>query len=249
MLARVGCSGPPPRFGMGPLNCQIRHATGLVSRICAPKRGITGPTRPARAKAATQAAVPGLQAHRWFVEEVEHPKLSMCIAHDDNGRLVCASFGKIRGRGQVLRTANKLGISDLRAHTSSPSRAATQIRAYLDGELREFDLPLAPHGTAFELQAWAALCEIPWGTTRSYKQQAAAIGRGPGSARAVGRANGANPIAIVIPCHRVLGADGSLTGFGGGLDTKAMLLALESKQRSLFAAELGAAAPAKEVQV
>jgi methylated-DNA-[protein]-cysteine S-methyltransferase len=111
---------------------------------------------------------------------------------------------------------------------------AAQLAAYFAGERREFDLPLAPAGSAFQLQVWAALQTIPYGGTWSYGELAASIGKGPVAARAVGLANGANPISIVIPCHRVIGADGSLTGYGGGLDRKRFLLELE--QPSLFTA-------------
>jgi methylated-DNA-[protein]-cysteine S-methyltransferase len=107
------------------------------------------------------------------------------------------------------------------------ARAAEQLREYFAGERREFDLPLAPSGTEFQLACWRALTEIPYGETRSYGEQAARIGR-PDRARAVGAANGANPIAIIQPCHRVIGADGSLVGFGGGLETKRRLLDLEA---------------------
>jgi methylated-DNA-[protein]-cysteine S-methyltransferase len=106
-------------------------------------------------------------------------------------------------------------------------RAAQQLSEYFAGERREFDLPLAPSGTDFQLACWRALAEIPYGETRSYGQQADRIGK-PDRARAVGAANGANPIAIVLPCHRVIGADGSLVGFGGGLETKRRLLDLEA---------------------
>jgi methylated-DNA-[protein]-cysteine S-methyltransferase len=107
------------------------------------------------------------------------------------------------------------------------ARAAEQLREYFAGERREFDLPLAPAGTEFQLACWNALAEIPYGDTRSYGQQADRIGK-PDRARAVGAANGANPIAIILPCHRVIGADGSLVGFGGGLETKRRLLDLEA---------------------
>lgn len=109
--------------------------------------------------------------------------------------------------------------------------ATSQLRAYFAGELREFDLPLAPHGTPFQQAVWAALREIPYGHTISYAELAAAVGR-PRSARAVGAANGRNPIAVVVPCHRVIGASGALTGYGGGLDRKRLLLDLEAGQRS-----------------
>ena len=102
-----------------------------------------------------------------------------------------------------------------------------QLRSYFAGELTEFDVPLAPRGSEFQLRVWNALLEIPYGETASYGEIAARIGR-PGMARAVGRANARNPIAIVCPCHRVIGGDGSLTGYAGGLDTKRALLELES---------------------
>ena len=108
-----------------------------------------------------------------------------------------------------------------------------QLRAYFDGELREFDLPLAPEGTEFQLRVWQSLRAIPYGETLSYAQLAQKIGN-PKAVRAVGLANGSNPIPIIIPCHRVIGSDGSLTGFGGGLPNKKKLLALESRQMSLL---------------
>ena len=102
--------------------------------------------------------------------------------------------------------------------------AAAQLEAYFAGELTTFDLPLDLHGTEFQRQCWLALATIPYGQTVSYGEQARRIGLGPDSARAVGAANGQNPLPIVLPCHRVIGADGSLTGFGGGLDIKRRLL-------------------------
>lgn len=107
--------------------------------------------------------------------------------------------------------------------------ARRQLDQYFAGKRREFDLPLAPKGTPFQQQAWAALLTIPYGVTRSYGQQASAIGK-PAAVRAVGLANGRNPIAIVIPCHRVIGANGSLTGYGGGVERKKLLLDLEQGQ-------------------
>ena len=104
--------------------------------------------------------------------------------------------------------------------------AKRQLVAYFAGELTEFDLPLAPEGTPFQLSVWQALRRIPYGKTVSYGAIAESIGR-PSASRAVGAANGANPLPIVVPCHRVIGSTGKLTGFGGGLDTKAALLALE----------------------
>ena len=113
------------------------------------------------------------------------------------------------------------------------ARAAAQLHEYFAGARRSFDLPLAPHGTPFQLQVLDALRFIPYGATCSYADIARQIGR-PAAVRAVGAANGRNPLPIVIPCHRVIGASGKLVGFGGGLDTKRRLLDLESgRQMSL----------------
>ncbi len=109
------------------------------------------------------------------------------------------------------------------------AEAAVQLRAYFAGDRTAFDLPLAPRGTEFQRSVWSALLEIPYGQTTTYSAIAATISR-PAAVRAVGAANGANPIPIIIPCHRVIGANGSLTGFGGGLDVKRQLLALEARQ-------------------
>ncbi|MCW2964085.1 MAG: ogt [Actinomycetia bacterium] len=102
--------------------------------------------------------------------------------------------------------------------------AADQLDAYFAGELIEFDLPLDLDGTEFQQQCWLALATIPYGQTVSYGEQARRLGLGPDAARAVGAANGQNPLPLVLPCHRVIGADGSLTGFGGGLHLKRFLL-------------------------
>jgi methylated-DNA-[protein]-cysteine S-methyltransferase len=102
-----------------------------------------------------------------------------------------------------------------------------QLEEYFAGERQEFELDLAPSGTPFQLSVWRALRAIPYGETASYGEIAAAVGQ-PGAARAVGGANNRNPIAIVVPCHRVIGASGSLTGYGGGLPRKERLLALEA---------------------
>ena len=103
-----------------------------------------------------------------------------------------------------------------------------QLDGYFCGNLTRFDHPLDPVGTEFQLKVWRALCRIPYGETRAYGQIARAIGQ-PGAARAVGLANNHNPLPIVVPCHRVIGADGSLTGYGGGLPRKRKLLDLEAR--------------------
>ena len=107
--------------------------------------------------------------------------------------------------------------------------AARQLECYLAGELKEFSLPLAPEGTDFMKKTWSCLCEIPYGKTATYKEIAAKVGN-PFAARAVGLANNRNPIPIFIPCHRVIGSDGSLTGYRGGLELKKLLLDLEKNR-------------------
>ncbi len=138
--------------------------------------------------------------------------------------------------GNLLAARNEHGITSI-SFRGSPHEEWTrddgafddlreQLRAYFAKELRVFKLPLAPRGTTFQLDVWRALQEIPYGETRSYSQIARVIGK-PEAIRAVGAANGANPLPIVVPCHRVIGSNGSLTGFGGGLAAKRFLLDLE----------------------
>lgn len=121
-----------------------------------------------------------------------------------------------------------------KAEPDSPTpllrQAARQLEEYFAGRRKVFDLPLNPQGTPFQQKVWRALCAVPYGQTASYGRIAAAVGS-PKACRAVGMANHANPIAIFIPCHRIIGSDGSLTGYGGGLDIKRALLALEAKHR------------------
>lgn len=161
---------------------------------------------------------------RWRVEHVDHPEfpVHLAVAEDGSGELLTAvSLGD---RSWIDRLAQRLGV---RLHEGDGrSHAALQLREYLDGQRRDFDLRLLAHGSEFERKAWAVLLGIPFGETRSYAEQARAINVS-GAARAVGRANGRNPIPIVVPCHRVIGSDGSLTGFAGGLALKRWLLAHE----------------------
>lgn len=112
--------------------------------------------------------------------------------------------------------------------TAMLKMAAAQLTEYLQGSRKAFELPLAPEGTEFERAVWDALLTIPYGETRSYGEIAAQLGK-PKASRAVGRANGRNPVSIFIPCHRVIGADGSATGYAGGTELKLRLLALEQK--------------------
>ncbi len=144
----------------------------------------------------------------------------------------------LAGEGRVLRNLRMVD------QTYEPSRsdwllddrafpdAVEQLDAYFAGELQEFDLRLELNGTDFQRRVWAALRTIPYGETRSYGQIAEQIGA-PSAFRAVGLANGHNPIAVIVPCHRVIGANGGLTGFGGGLDRKRALLNLENNTANL----------------
>jgi methylated-DNA-[protein]-cysteine S-methyltransferase len=126
-----------------------------------------------------------------------------------------AGLSSVRFHARPTKTADSCGILD---------ETADQLEAYFAGELIDFDLPLDLHGTEFQRQCWLALATIPYGQTVSYGEQARRLGLGPEAARAVGAANGQNPLPVVLPCHRVIGADGSLTGFGGGLHVKRFLL-------------------------
>jgi methylated-DNA-[protein]-cysteine S-methyltransferase len=134
---------------------------------------------------------------------------------DDDGAITRLDFG---GRELAAADGDEGAALD---------DAAAQLTEYLAGERTMFDLPLRASGNAFERLVWAELARIPYGETASYGEIARRIGH-PGAARAVGRANARNPIAIVVPCHRVIGSDGSLTGYAGGLDLKRALLALEA---------------------
>ena len=111
-------------------------------------------------------------------------------------------------------------------HNRWMNQAAEELRAYFAGNLRHFSVPLDMEGTEFQLHVWRQLTKIPYGETRSYAQVAEAVGR-PKAVRAVGAANGSNPVAIIVPCHRVIGSNGKLTGYGGGLPMKKRLLELE----------------------
>ncbi len=143
--------------------------------------------------------------------------------------------GNAQGLQQVIfgsESRPRAGSEHWRADAAPLRGAIEQIEAYLAGELPEFNLALCPKGTPFQQRAWQALQRIPYGETRSYAEQAVAIGA-PQAVRAVGAANGRNPLPIVIPCHRVIGSNGSLTGFGGGLAVKQWLLRLEAMRSVL----------------
>jgi methylated-DNA-[protein]-cysteine S-methyltransferase len=159
-----------------------------------------------------------------FYTTFESPVGPLLLAGDSNAlRMVSFETGKHAAPPRP----------DWKQNVPAFAEVIRQLQAYFRGELKEFDLPLAMEGTEFQIRVWNALCAIPYGETISYAQLAQRIGN-PKAVRAVGLANGSNPIPIIVPCHRVIGSDGSLTGFGGGLSTKKKLLELESKQMSLL---------------
>ena len=138
---------------------------------------------------------------------------------EENGALV-----EVRWNFDLPRDAAPMALPS----TPLLRQAAAELAAYFAGALREFTVPLAPKGTPFQQKVWAALREIPYGETRSYKEIAAMVGNEK-ACRAVGMANNRNPLPIFIPCHRVVGADGKLVGYAGGLDVKTFLLNLEKE--------------------
>ena len=143
------------------------------------------------------------------------------------GRLLVAGDGA--GVRQIMFAEGRHEVQPGPGWQENPAalgEALGQLGSYFAGSLREFTLPLAPEGTPFQRRVWQELLKIPYGATISYGELARRLGN-PGASRAVGLANGANPISIVIPCHRVIGSDGKLTGYGGGLKNKQWLLALE----------------------
>ncbi len=145
--------------------------------------------------------------------------------------------GDKRGLSHVLFPENRhpaRGRDDWHYAPDALPEAREQLLQFLHGERNSFDLVLAPCGTPFQLRVWQALALIPFGQTWSYLQLAQHLGK-PSATRAVGAANGRNPLPIILPCHRVIGSNGALTGFGGGLETKAALLRLEQRQAPLFA--------------
>jgi methylated-DNA-[protein]-cysteine S-methyltransferase len=152
----------------------------------------------------------------WF-DEFQTPVGPLVVAADDEGlRHVLFENGKYGARGRDSWTRDAQALREPRE----------QILAYFAGERRRFDLPLRPLGTPFQVKVWTTLATIPFGATWSYGELAVRIGA-PTAVRAVGAANGRNPLPIVLPCHRVIGADGRLTGFGGGLPMKQFLLVHE----------------------
>ena len=158
-----------------------------------------------------------------FYTHYDSPLGNMLLAADERGlRLISFASGKRPERPQ----------SDWQQNRAPFVETIRQLRSYFEGELENFDLPLSLEGTEFQLRVWRSLCDIPYGRTISYGQLACRVGN-PKGARAVGLANGSNPIPIIVPCHRVIGTNGSLVGYGGGLSIKKALLFLEKQHEFL----------------
>jgi methylated-DNA-[protein]-cysteine S-methyltransferase len=152
-----------------------------------------------------------------------------CEISSPAGRLLLADDGHGLCRIHFQDGPHPMAIPDGWEHADEPfGHAIAQLAAYFAGRLRRFDVTIAPEGTPFQREVWTALTEIPYGETVSYGELTRRLGR-PNASRAVGAANGRNPIPILVPCHRVVGANGALTGFGGGLPIKRMLLDLEAQ--------------------
>ncbi len=174
-----------------------------------------------------------------YADLVPSPLVDVLVAVDEDGALQHLDFVGRHTREELVRRIEKKG----KTVVWEPARCAhvrTQLEEYFRGERRGFELELAPEGTPFQKSVWKALCDIPYGETISYGELARRVGS-PNASRAVGRANGTNPISLVVPCHRVIGADGKLTGYGGGLPTKRALLDFESGQRSFLPSGAGTA--------
>jgi methylated-DNA-[protein]-cysteine S-methyltransferase len=168
--------------------------------------------------------MPVVEAQVVHYTEIESPLGPLLLVADDSG---LREINFVNGRHAVTPNPSwEKGDAPFRDVTE-------QLNAYFSGELEVFDLKLAPRGTPFQLEVWKKLCDIPFGETISYGELARRIAN-PNASRAVGLANGSNPIPIVIPCHRVIGSNGKLTGYGGGLPIKEKLLALERKQLRLL---------------
>ena len=176
----------------------------------------------------------------FFLTRYRGPLGAYVLASSKKG-IVCV---KTEGQAETYLARWKREKIELKENGEHNLSLKRQLDAYFKRKLRQFTIPLDLRGTSFQLQVWDFLCNIPWGETRAYRQIAEALGR-PKASRAVGRAVGTNPAAIVVPCHRVIGSNGTLTGYGGGLDRKAALLKLEGSDVSQQERDISNAAPPK----
>ena len=160
---------------------------------------------------------------KYYFDTFSTPAGKFSVALNEIGAVVATAFGGL------TELRKRLHGEDLLPEPTRCAAVRSQVLEFFGGKRHEFDVPLSPVGTTFQKQVWAELQRIPFGETRSYAQLAKALGR-PQAARAVGRANATNPICLLVPCHRVIGADGSLTGFAFGEDIKRRLLELEQRE-------------------
>ncbi len=170
----------------------------------------------------------------FYYHRISSPIGDLGLVVDESERLVRIAF--LAGVDEPLPAALERYFDrgdELVEDAARGRRARAQLEQYFAGERREFDLELAPRGTEFQQRVWQDLLDIPAGQTRTYSEIARRLGR-PGAARAVGRANATNPIPIIVPCHRVIGANGTLTGYAGGLEIKQGLLEIEGFARLPF---------------
>jgi methylated-DNA-[protein]-cysteine S-methyltransferase len=173
---------------------------------------------------------------------VREPTFYSCVASPIGDLMLVSNGAALTGVSMQVHERGPVIGDEWRRDDDLLGPARDQLQAYFDGELVDFDLPLAPGGTAFQRRVWDELCRIPFGDTISYAELARRLGQ-PTATRAVGAANGRNPIAVIVPCHRVIGADGTLTGYGGGLDRKQWLLRHEAAVLARRCSPLGQSRP------
>jgi methylated-DNA-[protein]-cysteine S-methyltransferase len=160
--------------------------------------------------------------------DLHAPRLSHIVSSPIGRLLLIGDGHALTGLWMVDADRHSARVEDgLEPSPATFNEVATQLEEYFAGDRKEFTVPLAPSGTPFQLAVWTQLTKIPYGSTTSYGDIARALGKRLVASRAVGLANGANPISVIVPCHRVIGSDGSLTGYGGGLERKDLLLRLE----------------------
>jgi methylated-DNA-[protein]-cysteine S-methyltransferase len=160
--------------------------------------------------------------------DLSAPRLSHIVSSPIGRLLLLGDGHALTGLWMIDNDRHSARVEqDLTPSPGTFREVAAQLKAYFGGDLKEFTVPLAPSGTTFQLAVWTELTKIPYGSTVSYGDIALALGKRLVASRAVGLANGSNPISVIVPCHRVIGSDGSLTGYGGGLERKELLLRLE----------------------
>lgn len=168
-----------------------------------------------------------------YIHQINSPLGLLTVGATDKGICLLEFDDEQRIAKHLAQFNKREEVELITAKSDLITQAEEQLKAYFDGERKEFDLPLDMVGTDFQLKVWKELLKVPYGITRSYKEQAIAVGDLK-AIRAVATTNGENRISILIPCHRIIGADGSLTGYGGGIWRKQKLLELETNQTTLF---------------